>query len=85
MKASFWNNEVYHFVEKPPHTVTNFDLLKLNTINNNIGIYRNAKPKVNEVILNQLKRLIFIVLAPLTLFPAFSETAQLAQLIALIG
>ena len=28
----------YHFVEKPPQTVTNLDLLKLKTINKMIGI-----------------------------------------------
>ena len=26
------NNSMYHFVEKPPQTVTNLDLLKLKTI-----------------------------------------------------
>ena len=41
----------YHFVEKPPQTVTNLDSLKLNRINKIIGIYKNENPITKAAIL----------------------------------
>ena len=40
----FWISAPYHFVEKPPQTVTRRDSLNENTTSEMIGTYRNAKP-----------------------------------------
>ena len=50
----FCNSSPYHLVEKPPQTVTNLDSLKLNKINNIIGIYKNENPTISEKILKLL-------------------------------
>ena len=57
-KASFESNSVYHLVEKPAHTVTSFDLLKLKITKIMIGIYKKAKPIVRDTTLNQVAFLI---------------------------
>jgi hypothetical protein len=53
-------NFPYHFSEKPPHTVTNFDSLKEKTIMDRIGTYKNAKPNTSDESEN-VERLPFMV------------------------
>ena len=43
----------YHWVEKPPHTVTKRDSLKEYTTNTTKGIYKKANPKHNMILRNQ--------------------------------
>jgi hypothetical protein len=56
--APFRSKAAYHFVEKPPHTVTRRDSLKENRTSNRIGRLRNANPTTTEARLNALNRFI---------------------------